>query len=537
MIGFIFYILQAALILAILFGVYCLLLRRDASFTFNRFFLLSAVVAAFVLPVLEFSAGQSNPATEPFQAISKARIDYQQAVEAWYEEGVIGKSEIDAVENRTAISLLEILFGVHLLVSAALLFRFGFIVLHFLILLNKHEVNRLEGKRVVDLPYAISPFSFLDRIFIGRSLLEDQDALSKILAHENVHIKQRHSIDLFIVQLAACVLWFNPAAWWLSKSLKQTHEYIADEEVIKMGYPLEVYQSLLLRQLISNQSIGLVHNFNLSFIKKRITMMKIQKSRSRGMIRSVSALMLSLFFAVFFTQCNIQQAEEVFSRENSADLPTIVPSINSTTTFDKAVTIEMSKSVLRFDDTNLELAEFESHIASLSLTPETVMKLRIGREMNMGEVQKLFDILQKADLRKLLYMGYSESGEEVAVRSLLPPLRMVLSPDEIRTREGIAILEVQYSSKLIYLDRKVLEFVEEQHASQNSDYVVLANFNEETLYGDYLLGTSLIDKGFNDLYEKRSQQMFGKSWSEVSPEEYRQVRMGLPRAIFQNFVH
>ncbi|MFT7034837.1 MAG: hypothetical protein ACJA2S_003355 [Cyclobacteriaceae bacterium] len=100
-------------------------------------------------------------------------------------------------------------------------------------------------------------------------------------------------------------------AWKLIKSLKTTHEYIADKKIINAGYSLVEYQSLLLRQLISNNSFGLVHNFNLSFIKKRITMMKIKESGWTGKVKVAMAVASAIIIGGVIVQCNSKIDDQI----------------------------------------------------------------------------------------------------------------------------------------------------------------------------------------------------------------------------------
>jgi beta-lactamase regulating signal transducer with metallopeptidase domain len=142
----------------------------------------------------------------------------------------------------------------------------------------------MDGVKIIKLPFPTAPFSFFRYVFVRDEMVGTPE-FDHILAHERTHIQQKHSLDLIFVQLLAAFLWFNPVIWLLIKSLKTTHEYIADKKIINSGYSLVEYQTLLLKQLISNNSFGLVHNFNLSFIKKRITMMTHKKSGWSGKVK------------------------------------------------------------------------------------------------------------------------------------------------------------------------------------------------------------------------------------------------------------
>jgi hypothetical protein len=64
------------------------------------------------------------------------------------------------------------------------------------------------------------------------------------------------------------------------KSLKETHEYLADNQVISQGCSRAKYQLLIFEQHVGMNLFEFVNNFNHSLIKRRITMMTKGKSKS-----------------------------------------------------------------------------------------------------------------------------------------------------------------------------------------------------------------------------------------------------------------
>jgi len=149
-------------------------------------------------------------------------------------------------------------------------------------------------------------------VFVYKKMIGTKE-FELILAHEKTHIEQRHTYDLLLVQTLAIFLWFNPFIWLLLKSLKTTHEYIVDKKIIHQeNCSLNEYQSLLLTQLITNNTPILVHNFNLSFTKKRITMMKKRESGKPGKLRTAFALVTVVVFSLFMVQCHSNIENEIF---------------------------------------------------------------------------------------------------------------------------------------------------------------------------------------------------------------------------------
>ncbi|OQX80288.1 MAG: hypothetical protein B6D64_03460, partial [Bacteroidetes bacterium 4484_276] len=75
------------------------------------------------------------------------------------------------------------------------------------------------------------------------------------------------------------VQWFNPLVWLYRSSIKNIHEYLADEGVLVKGFDAINYQNLLIHQSLGVQVNDMTNNFNHSLIKKRIIMMTKNKSK------------------------------------------------------------------------------------------------------------------------------------------------------------------------------------------------------------------------------------------------------------------
>ena len=267
----ILFLLESSVVLGTLYLIYYVLLRKEASFHFNRFYLLGAVLISLLLPLLsvEVPTLRSSAMDQPIGQLSDVRSVYKEVVNEWsyglIDQGLADASFTATIKEKPTNWVLSLILIGYSIGLVAMLFRFSWTLSWISGLKRKYPGEKRAGVMIVKVPYQLAPFSFLDSVFVPEELLGSEE-LSHILEHEKTHIRQRHSYDLLIVQLLTAFLWFNPVVWWLNKSLKTTHEYIADRNMIKKGYSLVEYQTLLLRQLISNNSFGLVHNFNLSFI-------------------------------------------------------------------------------------------------------------------------------------------------------------------------------------------------------------------------------------------------------------------------------
>jgi TonB family protein len=156
-------------------------------------------------------------------------------------------------------------------------------------------------------------FSFFKSIFLGDEVVKDEH--DKIIQHELVHIKQKHSLDLLFFELLRIACWFNPLVYVYQNRISELHEFIADAQVSKTNKK-EQYQ-LMLSQVFQTQHISFVNQFfKSSLIKKRIVM--LQRSRSKKVWRLKYLLLLPIVFGMLlYTSCNYESKEEVVESEVS----------------------------------------------------------------------------------------------------------------------------------------------------------------------------------------------------------------------------
>ena len=171
----------------------------------------------------------------------------------------------------------------------------------------------------------VAPFSWMKSIVISES--DYDEAGREIVLHERGHIQSGHSWDVVLLTVVQMVQWWNPMCYMPGISLRDVHEYEADDYVLRQGVSAQGYQLLLIRKAVGSGSYAFANSFNHSLTKKRITMMK--KSRSNPWMRAsalyvipVAALALSAFATPKFT-APIEEAVtnlEGKGTENSATL-------------------------------------------------------------------------------------------------------------------------------------------------------------------------------------------------------------------------
>ena len=161
------------------------------------------------------------------------------------------------------------------------------------ILKKKSIVMVLKDQKIQILPNSAMAFSFLNQIYIGA--LVPAENLNTLVKHEQIHIQQKHSYDLLLLEILKIAFWWNPMVYWFQFRLVEIHEFLVDAHFKnKANY----YQKLL-------QTLFEVPNFNFansffskSLIKTRMNMLhkksNPRKSWRYAMALPVIALMLFL---------------------------------------------------------------------------------------------------------------------------------------------------------------------------------------------------------------------------------------------------
>jgi hypothetical protein len=271
------YVLESGCCLALFFLIYRILLRNETYFFLNRFYLVSALLLSFVIPGLNIASPfiESPPAEAP--------------------PLLAGTRGAPAASFGPA----EILLYVYLCGVALFLLR---LIFH---LAKLHSVIRRSGFRdcgdvkIVPVDGDFAPFSFFHVVFLNERSI-GRDDLERILAHERVHIRQGHSLDVLLMELVIILEWFNPFVWPYKKSLQETHEYLADCGVIAQGFSATRYKLLLFEQHVGAQLFEFANNFKQSQIKRRLTMMSKIKSRNAAKLKLLCVLPLAVFLVLAF---------------------------------------------------------------------------------------------------------------------------------------------------------------------------------------------------------------------------------------------
>ncbi|WP_316810347.1 TonB family protein [Pedobacter heparinus] len=281
------YILQVNIYLIVFYGCYRLLLAKETYFLLNRIYLLAAGLLSLAIPFLRFGWFTTQPAAEPlYVGVAQLNNFMTQVIVA-----------PEKPENYTLGKLVVFIY------LAGVLFFIGKLGWQLI------TVSKLLKKTAPG-----TAFSFFAQKRIDSTL----PGLPTIHKHEEVHIRQLHSADVLFFELLGIFAWFNPVIYGYKYSLKNIHEYLADEAAAKFQGDKKQYALLLLSSAFGIPANTLTNSFfNKSLLKKRIFMLHKQRSRKTailkyGMFVPLMAIALIMSSATIRNNVQIQQiADEI----------------------------------------------------------------------------------------------------------------------------------------------------------------------------------------------------------------------------------
>ena len=270
------YLLQSGACLTLFTIVYWLFLRRETFFTLNRIYLLAAALLSFLLPMFRlpspfFQTVIVLPASLPGGPAPAAAVPASSAL----------------------LSPLSFLLLIYLSGVAFLLARFFLRLANIVRTIRACGCRRQQGLRLVLCRNGGEPFSFFHFVFLDRADLPDRE-FNRILCHELVHVRQLHSLDIIFSELITVIQWFNPFVWPYKRSLRETHEYLADRAVIAQGCSRTGYQLLIVEQHVGGKLLDYASNFRNSQIKRRLRMLSCEESKGLARLKPLLLLPLAL---------------------------------------------------------------------------------------------------------------------------------------------------------------------------------------------------------------------------------------------------
>lgn len=298
---------------AMLLAFYQFVLKSRASYKLMRLYLImipfvSMMMSGFTLEVykpeptiveLEQEAimvhGKPYPISVEGQETQAPKESITKQVNVFAESGYIDYAKLGIL----AVSAILLLVMSYYLIKVYLISR----------KMNTEITD--DGFKIIRSKDVKTPFSFHETIFMPANMEIEKERL--ILMHEKAHITNKHYIDVWIIEVMARLLWFNPIMWVVRNKLRNVHEYEADRCVIDAGANILRYQTILLEE-VAEDSVIVANGFNHSFIRRRFLEMKNSTAGTLGKLGKVSTgiWVLLMFCGFTFT---IGEAETIYNNK------------------------------------------------------------------------------------------------------------------------------------------------------------------------------------------------------------------------------
>ncbi|MGY0039849.1 M56 family metallopeptidase [Pedobacter sp. NJ-S-72] len=98
--------------------------------------------------------------------------------------------------------------------------------------------------------------------FFGKKVIDPELPGSDIIEkHEDIHIRQHHTFDVLFFELLGILVWCNPIIYLYKTTVKNIHEYLADEEAAIFQGDKETYAMLILSQAFGVDQNVLTNSF------------------------------------------------------------------------------------------------------------------------------------------------------------------------------------------------------------------------------------------------------------------------------------
>ncbi|MBR2958909.1 MAG: hypothetical protein IKC19_04690 [Bacteroidales bacterium] len=278
------YLLLAATATALFFAAYWLLMRREKRHQMVRFYLMGTLVLAFLLPAVHLHIAvphqyvMSEGATGIFPTLTYQTV----------QTSPIGQTS--PIQQADINWLFWLWLAGAVAATAVLLVR----LVSLWRRMRGLPFEERDGVKVALVDDNTPAFSFGHRIVVGTRGFSEAE-VQQLVGHERVHVRQRHTADIMLCELAKVVLWFDPFIYLYARELKRVHEYIADSEMMSADYA-----ELFYHQVSGRCYSPLAHSFDYRMVHQRIAMMSQRRNHS-GWLKPLAALPMAV--AVLLAGC------------------------------------------------------------------------------------------------------------------------------------------------------------------------------------------------------------------------------------------
>ena len=294
---FIEYFLKANVLL-IFFGLfYLIVLKKETFYQLNRWYFIGSILISITAPLITFT---KTVLVDPIP-VAYFVTDNDSVI----NEGLEEPSFLETIDWQQ-IAVYLIIF-----ISSVLLIR----KIHAVVKLYR-SIKKLPnfGASNIKISAGIKTvYSFYRWIVVPENFFKWQNH-QMVLDHERIHLNQKHTFDIILIEIVAAVFWFNPLVKVMQRFINSNLEFIVDQKMIETTESV-LYQKNLL-QFQTQQVIQFANSYNASEIKNRILQINAKKSTHMKKLKFLLATpVLVAFFALFQIETVAQVKETLEVQE------------------------------------------------------------------------------------------------------------------------------------------------------------------------------------------------------------------------------
>ncbi len=289
------YIIQVLLFQTLFLAVYDLFLKRETFFQWNRVYLLVTSVVAYCIPFIKMNSIQQVVPQEYIIQLPEIMLSPTAAIKDTFDWSAL------------LFNVMPWIFWIGMILMISL---FIIKLTNLVRLIYKNE-KLSENKYQLVFLDSNKAFSFFKYIFLGKALSEENK--QQIIAHELVHVGQKHTLDLLFFEVQKMICWFNPFSYLFQHRISELHEFIADAKTVQDTNKKDYFQNLL-SQTFGTHKISFINSFlKISLIKKRIVM--LNKIKSKKVLRLKYLLLIPVLLSMLvYTSCETNDYEELLQQ-------------------------------------------------------------------------------------------------------------------------------------------------------------------------------------------------------------------------------
>ncbi len=261
------YLLKVTFCTSLFFSLYWLVFRRRKFFQLHRFYLLYSTILAFFIPFLQWSDESKvveRLTTTPILGDVVTPIKVGTSHAFYYVA-----TPLQASQDGLSLSWGQVLLVIYVLGVTFFLVRLASRMIKIRRIIRGSAQVEIDDQLLLMHPDMPTSSFFSNLFWRGEG---ERVANRWIIAHELVHARQWHTLDLLVLEVSRALQWFNPLLTIMSRELSLIHEYIADRHVVGHHANRQAYIQLLAETSTAPTAPAAVHTFG-SQLPQRIRML------------------------------------------------------------------------------------------------------------------------------------------------------------------------------------------------------------------------------------------------------------------------